>query len=102
MTAPQDLAASALDKAGMLADRAGGLASAALERIEDLPEQALGLAGAAIPALRPKPKRSRTPWLLIAVIVAVVAGGLWYRRRAGSTEDVRQHDASEREIAAVS
>jgi len=104
MSAPQDLAAVALDKAGVLADRAGDLASAALERIEELPDQALTLAGVAIPALRPKPKRSLTPWLLIAVLVAVVGGAVWFRRRQAALHGADSHrdDPSERAIAAAS
>ena len=103
MSAPQELAAAAFGKAGTLADKASDLASAAIDRIEELPDQALSLAGAAIPALRPTPKHSRTPWLLIAVVVAIVAGGLWFRRRRGadSGDDSRQLDANERPIAAA-
>jgi hypothetical protein len=68
---------------------AGGLAAAAIERIPDLPEKAIDLAGAAIPSLRPKPKRSKKPFVLIAVILVVVAGGVWFkRRRASGTPDI--------------
>jgi len=71
-----DLAAAAID-------RAAGLATAAAERLEDLelPENAIGLAGAVIPALRPAPKRSKKPFVLLAVLLVVVAGGFWFKRR---------------------
>jgi len=71
-----DLAAAAID-------RASDLASAAADRIEDLEltDKALGLAGAVIPALRPAPKRSKKPFVLLALVLVVVAGGFWFKRR---------------------
>jgi hypothetical protein len=80
-----DVADRALDKVQELAaaalDRASDLATAAAERIEDLPEKAIGLAGAAIPALRPTRKRSKRPFVLLAVVLLVVGGGVWFWRR---------------------
>jgi hypothetical protein len=64
-------------------DKASDLASAAAERIEDLPERVVELAAVAIPALRPKPRRSKRPLLLLAIVIAAVAAGwLWRRRTA--------------------
>jgi hypothetical protein len=78
------LADKAHDVASTAVERAGELASAAVEKLEDLElaEKALGLAGAVIPALRPAPKRSKAPFMLIVlVLVAVLAGGWWFKRR---------------------
>ncbi len=74
----QDLATAAFD-------RAGDLAAAAADRFDDLPERAIGLAGVAIPALRSTPKRSKKPYLLVALVLAVVVGGVWFRRRRASS-----------------
>jgi len=90
----QDLAAAAID-------RAGDLASAAADRFDDLPDKALTLAGAAIPALRPR-KRSKKPYLLLALVLAVVAGGLWFRRRRNVTTDPAALSPAERTEASVS
>jgi hypothetical protein len=74
-----DLTAAAIDLAS-------DLASAAVDRFEDLdiPDKAIGLAGAVIPALRPTPKRSKKPFVLIAVVLVVIAGGIWFKRRRAS------------------
>ncbi len=91
----QDLAAAAVDLAG-------DLASAAVDRFDDLPDKALTLAGAAIPALRPRQKRSKKPFILIALVLVVVAGGFWFKRRRASAT-VAPYDASAtRTEAAVS
>jgi hypothetical protein len=82
-----DVLSTGLDKAHDIAaaaiDRASVLASAAAEKIEDLelPEKAIGLAGTVIPALRPEPKRSKKPFVLLAVVLVLVAGGFWFKRR---------------------
>ena len=69
-------------------DRAQDLASAAFEVIEDIPDKAIALAGAVIPALRPTPRRSRRPWLLLVAVLASVAVVAWIvkRRRASTAE----------------
>lgn len=56
------------------------LASFAAERLDDLPDRAVALAGTVIPALRPSPKRSRRPLLLVVVAVAGVLGATWFLR----------------------
>ena len=91
----QDLAAAAID-------RAGDLASAAADRFDDLPDKALTLAGAAIPALRPSPKRSKKPFILLALVLVVVAGGLWFRRRRNVMTDPSALSPAERTEASVS
>ena len=90
-----DLATAALD-------RAGDLASAAADRLEDLPEKAITLAGAAIPALRPAPKRSKKPFILVAVVVAVLAGAWWLRRRRTASQEAPYLSPAERTERAVS
>jgi hypothetical protein len=92
-----DLAAAAFDLAG-------DLASAAADRFEDLPEKAITLAGAAIPALRPAPKRSKKPFILVAVLVAVIAGAWWMRRRRAASLEAPMlaDDRSERAVSAAS
>jgi hypothetical protein len=69
-------------------DRAQQLAAAAFDVIDDIPEKAIALAGAVVPALRPTPKRSRRPLLLIAAVLASVAVVAWFakKRRSGSAE----------------
>ena len=69
-------------------DRAQDLAAAAFEVLEDIPDKAIALAGAVIPALRPTPRRSRRPWLLLAAALASVAVVAWIvkRRRASTAE----------------
>jgi hypothetical protein len=92
------------DVASTAVERAGELASAAVERLEDLEltEKAIGLAGAVIPALRPAPKRSKTPFVLIVlVIVAVVAGGWWFKRRRATDNGGAAYPAPAHSEAAV-
>jgi hypothetical protein len=91
----QDLAAAAID-------RAGDLAAAAADRFEDFPDKALTLAGAAIPALRPTPKRSKRPFILLAVVLVVVAGGFWFRRRRSTASDPSTLSPADRTQRAVS
>jgi len=94
----QDLAAAAID-------RAGDLAAAAADRLDDLPDKALTLAGAAIPALRPARKRSKKPFILLALVLVVVAGGFWFRRRrstASHLSSLAPDDRTERAVSAAS
>jgi hypothetical protein len=91
----QDLAAAAID-------RAGDLASAAADRLDDLPDKALTIAGAAIPALRPSKKRSKKPFVLLALVLVVVAGGFWFRRRRSAMSDPSALSPDERTERAVS
>jgi hypothetical protein len=97
-----DLTAAAID-------RASDLASAAADKIDDLdlPDKALGLAGAVIPALRPTPKRSKKPFVLLAVVLVVIAGGIWFKRRrasgdGGSTAYPAPVSHSEQAVSAAS
>jgi MYXO-CTERM domain-containing protein len=91
----QDLAVAAFDLAG-------DLAAAAAERIEDLPEKAITLAGAAIPALRPAPKRSKKPFIIAAVLLAVLAGAWWMRRRRSAGPEAPYISSADRTEGAVS
>jgi len=104
-----DVWSTGLDKVTDLAvaaiDLAGDLAAAAAERFEELPDKAIGIAGAAIPALRPTPKRSKKPYVFVAIVLAVVVGGLWWRRRRSEAVDAELAEPeprSERAVSAVS
>jgi hypothetical protein len=91
----QDLAVAAID-------RAGDLASAAADRFEELPDKALTLAGAAIPALRPAPKRSKKPFILLALVLVVVAGGWWFKRKRAADSMAPYQSPTAQTEAAVS
>jgi hypothetical protein len=69
-------------------DRAQDLAAAAFDVLEDIPDKAVALAGAVIPALRPSPKRSKRPLVLVAAAIATFVVVAWFlkKRRAGSAE----------------
>ena len=68
------------------AERAAEMASAAAEQLEDLPERVAGLATAARGRIRPTPRRSWRPWLVLAVgVAAVLAVAWWWRRRSASS-----------------
>ena len=69
-------------------ERVQELAAAAAEVLEDIPDKAIALAGAVVPALRPTPRRSRKPLLLLAVAIASFAVVAWYlkKRRATTAE----------------
>jgi hypothetical protein len=98
------LADKAQGVAAAAVERAGELASAAAEKLEDLEltEKAIGLAGAVIPALRPTPKRSKTPFLLIVLlVVAAVGGGWWFKRRRASNNGGAAYPAPTHSEAAV-
>lgn len=98
------LADKAHGVASSAVERAGELASVAVEKLEDLElaEKAIGLAGAVIPALRPAPKRSKTPFLLIVlVLVAAVAGGWWFKRRRATDNGAFAYPTATHSEAAV-
>jgi ferric-dicitrate binding protein FerR (iron transport regulator) len=81
-SAVHDLAASA-------AERATDLASAAAEQLEDLPDLVAGLATTARSRIRPAPRRSWRPWLLLAAgVAATLAVMWWWRRRSTSSPAV--------------
>jgi len=61
-------------------ERVQELAASAAERFEDLPERAVALAGAVIPALRPTPKRSKRPLLILVVAVSSLLAVAWFLR----------------------
>jgi len=61
-------------------ERVQEVAAAAAERIEKLPDRAVALAGSVIPALRPPPKRSKRPFLLLAVALVAALGVAWFVR----------------------
>lgn len=69
-------------------DRAQDLAAAAFDILEDIPDKAVALAGAVIPALRPSPRRSKRPWLILAAAVASFVVVAWFlkKRSAGTAE----------------
>jgi hypothetical protein len=69
-------------------ERVQDLAAAAVEVLEDIPDKAIALAGAVVPALRPTPRRSRKPLLLLAVAIASFAVVAWFlkKRRATTAE----------------
>ena len=78
----QDIASSA-------SARVHDVASSAAERIEKLPDKAVALAGTVIPALRPPPKRSKRPFLLLTVAIVAAVGVAWFMRtRRSSTTDI--------------
>jgi uncharacterized membrane protein len=67
-----------------------------------MPEKAITLAGAAIPALRPAPKRSKKPLILVAVVLAVLAGAWWMRRRRSAGPEAPYLASADRTEGAVS
>lgn len=69
-------------------DHAQDLAAAAKDVLEDFPDKAVALAGAVIPALRPSPKRSRRPVMILVAVLASVMIVAWIlkRRRSGTAE----------------
>lgn len=82
------------------------LAATAVDVIEDIPEKAIALAGAVIPALRPTPKRSKRPFVLIAAVVTALVLVAWFvkKRNGGSAEPyaVPSSPSSETKMSAVS
>jgi hypothetical protein len=70
-------------------ERVQDLAASAAERLEDLPDKAVALAGTVIPALRPAPKRSKRPFvLLVLAAIAATAAVAWYMRSRRESSDV--------------
>ena len=69
-----------------MSDRVHGFAASAAERIEELPDKAVALAGTVIPALRPAPKRSVPPIVLVLVVLAAALGVGWFVRSRRNRE----------------
>ena len=86
--------------------KAQDLAGVAFEVLEDVPDKAIALAGAVIPALRSTPRRSRKPFVILAVVLAslVVVGYVAKKRRRQATEPyaVPGTDSSQANISAAS
>ena len=87
-------------------DKAQDLAGVAFEALEDIPDKAIALAGAVIPALRSTPRRSRKPFVILAVVLAslVVVGVVAKKRRSTATEPyaVPGANSSQANISAAS
>ena len=74
------------DIAATAAEVAATVAVAAVEQLEDLPDRVAGLATAAKGRIRPAPRRSYKPWVLVGAAVATfVVVAWWLRKRSAST-----------------
>jgi hypothetical protein len=89
-----------------MTERVQDFAASAAERIEDLPEKAVALAGTVIPALRPAPKRSKRPFVLLAFALAAAVAAIWFMRSRRQPSDVYSSvtgvDSTRGEVSAAS